>query len=410
MIVSASSSSSHTRLSTTKSRWRVIFLSLSGLFGVPIAVLVISNALPAGAGPLPLAGSMVWAYIGSNVVLAALIAAVLGIVALVWHRSIPAIIIATVAVVGLVGSVVFTASIAVAASRAGGGVNVFSALTPTARADFSEQTTQYVTDAGESLDVDVLTPQGGADDAPVMMYIHGGGWTSGSPDDAALYAGRFAQDGYVVVSVAYDLSTADQATWDVAPQQVACALTWTVANASSFGGNPDHLIISGDSAGGNLALNLGWAAAQGEAQSACPSAGNVPVPDAILAGYPVGDVEATYAGSSFFGLEPSSFVTDYLGGSPAEYPDRTAAVSPETYISPSTPPTLILQPTRDEFVPVDGNLALVAKAQQSGADVELVEVPFSAHGYDSFPNSVGGQFRYSVQVRFLQALGLTPVP
>ena len=77
-------------------------------------------------------------------------------------------------------------------------------------------------------------------------------------------------------------------------------------------------------------------------------------------------------------------------------------------MSNKTPPTLVLQPELDDFIPAEGNYEVVDEAQQAGANVTLARVPFAYHGFDSLPSSVGGQTRTSIAVNWLQDLDLAP--
>ena len=154
---------------------------------------------------------------------------------------------------------------------------------------------------------------------------------------------------------------------------------------------------------------LGWSAADGAAASSCPELGDVPVPDAVIASYPVADLTYTYDnGTAPFGVDPRIFTPYFLGGSPADQPERLKAVSPLIYVSDKTPPTLIVQPERDDFIPAAGNYSVADDAQQAGADVTVARVPFAYHGFDSLPGSIGGQTRTSIVVNWLQGLGLAP--
>ncbi|WP_243076470.1 carboxylesterase/lipase family protein [Microbacterium sp. SS28] len=124
---------------------------------------------------------------------------------------------------------------------------------------------------GEStLNVNVFTPRPGERDAllPVLVYIHGGGYVSGSPA-SPWYDGRaFNRDGIVTVSISYRLGFDGFGRIAGAPSNRGvrdwlAALEWVQANIVAFGGDPGRVTIAGQSAGGGAVLTLlGLPAAQ----------------------------------------------------------------------------------------------------------------------------------------------------
>ena len=96
---------------------------------------------------------------------------------------------------------------------------------------------------------------------PVMVFIHGGGWTSGDKSyragGADIYAniGRFyAARGIGVAVISYRLQPA--VTWKDQLDDVAHAVAWVHANVARYGGDPDALVLAGHSAGGQLAARV----------------------------------------------------------------------------------------------------------------------------------------------------------
>lgn len=124
--------------------------------------------------------------------------------------------------------------------------------------------------AGEStLNVDVFTPTVDAASAlPVLVYIHGGGFVSGSPASPWYDGAAFARDGVVTVTVSYRLGFEGFGWIEGAPANRGVldwllALEWVRANIASFGGDPSRVTIAGQSAGGGAVLTLlGMPAAQ----------------------------------------------------------------------------------------------------------------------------------------------------
>jgi para-nitrobenzyl esterase len=107
------------------------------------------------------------------------------------------------------------------------------------------------------LTVDVRSPHVHDGPAPVMVFVHGGGFVAGSPQ-APMYRGAaFARDGVVLVTVTYRLGIAGFLHLPDAPDNrglldVLAALRWVRDNIAAFGGDPDNVTVFGQSAGAIL--------------------------------------------------------------------------------------------------------------------------------------------------------------
>ena len=97
----------------------------------------------------------------------------------------------------------------------------------------------------------VYTPRA-ANDLPVLVYFHGGGFTTGdlNTHDTLLRA-LANRTGCIIVSVAYRL--APEHRFPAAPEDAYAATKWVAQHAAEIGGNAKRLAVGGDGAGGNLA-------------------------------------------------------------------------------------------------------------------------------------------------------------
>lgn len=308
----------------------------------------------------------------------------------------------SLALLAAVGASVVAARQLRFASDNGVSVNLLSALHIGGGASTPDETASYAFRRGEKLKVDVYLPRSvrrsGA--SPILLRVHGAGWTGGSRADDSETLRWFANQGYVVMSIDYSLATKTRATWDVAQADVACALAWAVQNARRFNAEAGSISLLGESAGGNLAINTAYDAARGTAESSC--GGKVPTVRSVATTYPgVNPAEIYNNSNEIFGSYARSSVRSYLGGTPSEYPQRTAAVTSITYINPAAPPTLIILPDRDHLVPVNGAGEFAAKARAAGIDVRLVHVPWADHGFDMMFHSIGSQATRKITRDFL---------
>src|SRR5580658_5607510 len=111
-------------------------------------------------------------------------------------------------------------------------------------------------DAAHTLDVYMPTrvpkPQ------PVVLYVHGGGFSMLSKETHRVMALSYARRGYLVFIINYRLGP--KHLFPAPLEDAAEALLWIRENCAYFGGDPARVAIAGESAGGNLVTALGVAA------------------------------------------------------------------------------------------------------------------------------------------------------
>ena len=97
--------------------------------------------------------------------------------------------------------------------------------------------------------LDVYQPDG-ATSAPVVLYIHGGGFRILSKETHWAMALAFAARGYVTFSINYRLAPSNP--FPAAAEDACAAYRWVVEHAHEYGGDPSRLVLAGESAGANL--------------------------------------------------------------------------------------------------------------------------------------------------------------
>ena len=391
---------------------------VASLVGTGLAtVLVVGPALGVAgtfAHDLPYAGlasAFVTPVMSWVIVVALAGAALAGYLWLRRRGRLPATLV-VVAVLTIVGGSVVTARMVATVEDAGADIDlvdtfdVWSKQTAAPDAEATYALFKGGAGDGEPLQLSIYRPPD-ADSAPVLVFIHGGGFVAGSRDVHGPDFRWFADRGWLTISVDYPLSSADQHLWDGVEQQIGCALAWVSTNAPKYGGDPTRLSLSGDSAGGNLAINVAYMAANGTLKSSC--GGPRPVVSAVSALYPVVDVAGFYDNADpALGDVSRDMAGAYVGGSPREFPQRYAAVASATHISPAAPPTLILMGAADHLVPTEGTYRFADQARAAGVDVELVAVPYADHVFDGRSGSIGQQAYRQLTAKWLRDHGQAP--
>lgn len=238
---------------------------------------------------------------------------------------------------------------------------------------------------GRDLTLDVYRPRGASEPTPTLVYIHGGGWTNGSKEASALTFLPYLEMGWSVVNVSYRL--ADAAHAPAAVEDCRCALRWVYRNAGQFNFDLGRIVVTGNSAGGHLALTTGMLPASAGLDRQCPgdrrrawttgttSTAGLEVA-AIVNWYGITDVHDLAhrtPGTS------GNFTEAWLGSRG----DRDAVarrVSPTNYVRSDTPPILTIHGDADPIVPYDHATRLHELLDEWGVPNRLLTIEGGGHG------------------------------
>jgi acetyl esterase len=394
---------------TLKSSARCALAILGATFVIISALIVIGGFIPKLAY-LGVAGSSMLSQYGPWMIVVPLIGVACVALATSVRRSTSAAIVAAIGLLAVIGANVAVIQMVNAASGAGVPIHLGSAfnLSTVFEPVPLDATEEYGSYGLEALKVAIYRPTRHSDHpAPVLLYVHGGGFVAGSRTDHAQDMKWFAEKGWLVISVDYPLSSEQRHLWDQASRYIGCSLVWVARNSLRYGADASRLSLIGESAGGSLVLNAAYMANQGTLLSSC--GGTIPHVSAVSALYPVVDLAGVYANPDLaLGSFSRRLAIYYTGGYPEQYPDRYAAVSPSTHINSAAPPTLVFVGTSDHLVPPEGAYAFASRAEAAGIQIRLVRFPYGEHGFDRMAGSIGNQLFRKATYDFLCSHGQVP--
>jgi acetyl esterase/lipase len=238
----------------------------------------------------------------------------------------------------------------------------------------------YKQTAQGSLHLDLYRPlASGA--APLVVMIHGGGWHRGGRYEMGLsrWAGWLAAAGLAVASIDYRL--APTTSYPDSFRDCLDAIDWCVENAEALGVDASRVALWGDSAGGHLTLLVATSQTRPgfEGPRAAHAGGRLV---AAAAWYPPTDLEALHRAESRAGSGAAGTVRGFVGVDLECEPARWREASPIHQLHAQTPPTLILQGTRDLLVPHDQATRYAERTAELGGRCELHLVEGGVHGFE----------------------------
>lgn len=240
----------------------------------------------------------------------------------------------------------------------------------------------YASGGHERHRLDLFLPAPSAAPAPLIIWVHGGGWQSGSKENCPPLRTGFLQKGYAVASLNYRLS--QHAVFPAQIEDCKAAVRWLRAHAATYGLDPDRFGAWGSSAGGHLVALLGTTGDvrafdvgahldhSSRVQAVCDYYG--PTDFIALA-------QARDASRPATNLSPESRL---IGGFVLDHPDKTARANPVTYVTPDDPPFLIVHGDADPVVPYTQSVLLFDALKKTTRDVRFHTIHDAAHGGPGF--------------------------
>jgi acetyl esterase/lipase len=235
----------------------------------------------------------------------------------------------------------------------------------------------------EPLHLDVYRPRGGGGPFPVLLYVHGGGWTMGSRNFQGLTTCTWmASRGWLCVNADYRLSP--RATFPDHIVDVKRAIRWVREEGPRLGADPGCLVITGGSAGGHLCSLAALTPNEPEYQPGFEGIdtrvqGCIPF-------YGVFDFTGEQEHWPHPGLS-RTLERVVLKRTRADDPEAFRKASPLHRVHPGAPPFLVIHGTADSLVPIEESRVFHrALAEATGGRAALAEIPGAQHAFELFPS------------------------
>lgn len=225
----------------------------------------------------------------------------------------------------------------------------------------SSQTMDFYYPEADSVSSDAPTP--------VVVYVHGGGWTTGDNKSLSIYREVLVSKGIAVAALNYSLAPAS--VFPAAIQDLKCAVRSLRAHAQEYNIDPDKIGGYGGSAGGHLVSLLGVSADQdqwdvGEYLTYSSAL------SAVVDLYGPEDLTVEFPGNSTQSLKNVFGDTSY---------SQAADQSPVTYVDSKDPPFLIMHGVDDTLVPIAQGEEFYQDLQDAGVDVTFIPVKGAGHTF-----------------------------
>lgn len=224
--------------------------------------------------------------------------------------------------------------------------------------------------------------------APAVLWIHGGGWMVGTKGEtrAQKVCGTLAAAGYVCASVDYRLG---EGSWPGNLYDCKNAIRFLRVHAADYHIDPKRLAVLGGSAGGHLALMVGFTTGEPGFEPSAPSPypGVSSAVSAVVDFYGITDLMTWQQPSStgqVTGVPPKdiSISATVFRATREAYPELWRAASPVNHVTAATPPVLIVHGLVDPVIGYEQAQELDRILTAKGVPHELILLEGVGHTFD----------------------------
>lgn len=225
---------------------------------------------------------------------------------------------------------------------------------------------------------------------PCVVIVHGGSWNKGDNKQLPELNSYLASVGYNVAAITYRLAPKYQSPAPV--EDVHAAFAYLRKHAGELHIDTNNFVLMGRSAGGQIALLAAYTQHE-------------PGLKAVIDYYAPADMVWGYSiPTSKLIMDSRKVMSDYIGGTYQQVPQKFAASSPLEFITPQSVPTLIIHGDNDVLVSPEHSRRMNVKLQQNGIKHFLLKLPWATHGFDFNLNGPGGQLASYTVERFLNTV------
>jgi len=265
----------------------------------------------------------------------------------------------------------------------------------------------YVPNGGDRQQLDIFLPPNykEREKLPVLVWIHGGSWQSGSKDDMKMILplmpllmggkGNFISQGYACVSINYRFIR--QAPFPAQIEDCKTAIRWLRANAETYNLDPDRIGVWGVSAGGHLSAILGTSPHKKEFEvgenleysSAVQAVVDIFGPTDFTIIFDIFENPPPEIAQLLEGRDLDALAQMALGGPVSEKRELISLMSPIVHITKDCPPFLIIHGTEDKLVPFSQSERFFDALKKAGVNVEFEIVEGGGHDQTIITQSRG---------------------
>jgi acetyl esterase/lipase len=236
---------------------------------------------------------------------------------------------------------------------------------------------EYARVGDTSLKLDLYVPAA-AKSPPVVVWVHGGAWRSGSKANPSVLP--LTERGYAIASVDYRLSPV--APFPAQVHDIKAAIRYLRANAKEYGISRERLAISGGSAGAHLAALVGVTNGvkelEGDIGQHRAQSSDV---QAIVAFYGASNLTTILSQSTPHGLNVRTPALELLlGGQPDSKPELARLASPVFHVDATDPRLLWYHGDQDPQMPINQAHEIIGAYKKQGLPATLEVVYGGAHG------------------------------
>lgn len=228
------------------------------------------------------------------------------------------------------------------------------------------------------------------DRVPCVIVIHGGSWKEGDSKQLPELNSYLVKQGFNVAAINYRLAPLYRFPAPI--EDTKDALNYLTKHAEELHIDTNNFVLLGRSAGGQIALLSAYTFNDARIKG-------------VISYYAPADMAwgATIKTNKWV-LDVDGVFTDYLGGLIGEIPDVYEKATARNYVTPNSPPTLLIHGPNDALVSYHHSVRLEQELEQKKVPYYFLSLPWATHGCDYSLNGPSGQLSTYAVERFISSV------